>query len=177
VAHTADVGSERLEQFHRLLIDAFAEDTEHPFSADDWSHCLGGVHVWVESEDGAPVAHGCVVSRRMLHAGRVLRCGYVEGMAVRTDLRGQGLAHRVLRDVERIVRDAYELGTLGATDKAASLYRSHGWEPWRGALSAITPEGIRPTPDDEGGVYVLAGAGPLDLDRELTCDWREGDLW
>jgi aminoglycoside 2'-N-acetyltransferase I len=37
--------------------------------------------------------------------------------------------------------------------------------------------GVRPTPDEQGGVLVLEGAVPLELDGELTCDWRDGDVW
>ena len=48
---------------------------------------------------------------------------------------------------------------------------------WRGALSALTPTGIVPTGEEDGSIYVLAVGHPLDLDGELTCDWREGDVW
>lgn len=177
VAHTADVRPQRLKQFHALLVDAFSHYEEHPFTDDDWTHGLGGMHAWIEAEDGVPVAHACVVARRLVHGGRVLRCGYVEGVAVRADHRRQGLAQRVLDEIERIVRDGYEVGALGATNEAIPLYRSRGWQLWRGRLSGLTPDGMRPTPDDQGGVFVLPGSAPLDLDGELTCDWREGDLW
>jgi aminoglycoside 2'-N-acetyltransferase I len=33
------------------------------------------------------------------------------------------------------------------------------------------------TPDDDGAVWVLGLSAPLDLDGELTCDWRDGDVW
>jgi aminoglycoside 2'-N-acetyltransferase I len=31
--------------------------------------------------------------------------------------------------------------------------------------------------EDDGCLYVLELAVPLDLDGELTCDWRDGDVW
>jgi aminoglycoside 2'-N-acetyltransferase I len=50
---------------------------------------------------------------------------------------------------------------------------------WQGPSSALTPAGIRRTEEDDGCIYVLPmkGKGPLDLSGELTCDWRDGDLW
>jgi aminoglycoside 2'-N-acetyltransferase I len=79
--------------------------------------------------------------------------------------------------LERVVRGAYDLGALGATDDAVPLYTGRGWVAWRGRLSALAPDGVVATPDEEGAVYVLPGTAPLDLDGELTCDWRDGDVW
>jgi aminoglycoside 2'-N-acetyltransferase I len=79
--------------------------------------------------------------------------------------------------VERVIRGAYELGALGATDMAIPFYTARGWQPWRGRTSTLSPSGIHPTPEADGAVYVLPGAVPLDLDGELTCDWRDGDEW
>jgi aminoglycoside 2'-N-acetyltransferase I len=40
---------------------------------------------------------------------------------------------------------------------------------------------VRRTEDDDGAVYVLPGAATLDpsldVTGELTCDWRDGDVW
>jgi aminoglycoside 2'-N-acetyltransferase I len=33
------------------------------------------------------------------------------------------------------------------------------------------------TEDADGAVYVLELSVPLDLAGELTCDWRDGDVW
>jgi aminoglycoside 2'-N-acetyltransferase I len=44
-------------------------------------------------------------------------------------------------------------------------------------LSALTPDGVVRTEDDDGSVYVLPVAVPLDLSGELACDWRDGDVW
>jgi aminoglycoside 2'-N-acetyltransferase I len=79
--------------------------------------------------------------------------------------------------LEAIVRGAYDLGALAATDAAAPLYAARGWQLWRGPLSALTPAGVTRTPEEEGAVYVLPCAAGLDLHAELTCDWRDGDVW
>jgi aminoglycoside 2'-N-acetyltransferase I len=42
---------------------------------------------------------------------------------------------------------------------------------------ALTPTGIHRTPDGDDLVYVLPVQFPLDPSTELTCDWRDGDLW
>ena len=129
----------------------------------------------VEGDD--VVAHASVVQRRLVYDGRVLRCGYVEGVAVRADRRRRGHGGAVMAEVERVIRGAYDLGALGSTDEAIPLYESHGWQRWRGPTSALTPTGIVRTEDADGGVFVLPCDVTLDLDRELTCDWREGDVW
>jgi aminoglycoside 2'-N-acetyltransferase I len=79
--------------------------------------------------------------------------------------------------LERVVLGAYDFGALGTTDEAAGFYASRGWVAWRGPLRALTPGGIVRTAEDDGAVLVFPAAHPLDLDGELTCDWRDGDVW
>jgi aminoglycoside 2'-N-acetyltransferase I len=143
---------------------------------EDWEHALGGIHALVWEGD-ALIAHGSVIQRRLLHGGRALRTGYVEGVAVRADRRRRGHGAAVMEALERVVRGAYDLGALGATDEGAELYTGRGWQQWRGPLYALTPDGVARTEEDDGGVYVLPVAVALDLSGELTCDWRDGDVW
>jgi aminoglycoside 2'-N-acetyltransferase I len=170
-AHTADLDAATLEATRALLYDVFDDMTD-----DDWEHALGGMHalVW----DGAElVGHASVIQRRLLHGGRALRTGYVEGVAVRADHRRRGHGSALMAALERVLRGAYDLGALGATDEAAEFYAARGWKRWRGPSSALTPTGIRRTEDDDGGIYVLPLTTPLDLSAELICDWRDGDVW
>jgi aminoglycoside 2'-N-acetyltransferase I len=118
-----------------------------------------------------------VVQRRLLHGGRALRAGYVEGVGVRADRRGRGHGAGLMAAVERVIARAYELGALGATDEAASFYVARGWRRWEGPTSALTPEGIVRTADEDGGIHVLEGAVALDLSAPLVCDWRDGEVW
>ena len=155
-----------------LLVDAFAGE----FSDDDWAHCLGGTQA-VIVDAGAPIAHGAVVPRTLWHRGRALRCGYVEGLAVRADHRGHGRAAEVMDALEKIIRESRDLGALSTTEMALGFYVRRGWQPWRGPTSVQTPTGTLRTPEDDGGVLVLPAAAPLDLDAPLTCDWRPGDVW
>jgi aminoglycoside 2'-N-acetyltransferase I len=74
-----------------------------------------------------------------------------------------------------VIDGAYDLGALAATDEAIGVYERHGWRRWTGPLSVLTPRGITPTPDERGAIFVLGDT--LDRTRELTCDWRDGDVW
>ncbi|MET9296812.1 GNAT family N-acetyltransferase [Streptomyces sp. NPDC003077] len=171
-AHTADLDPATLKAARTLLDEVFEGD----MSDEDWEHALGGVHVLVR-EGGELIAHGSVVQRRLLHGGRALRCGYVEGVGVRADRRGQGHGAAVMAELERVVRGAYDLGALGAADDAADFYAARGWRLWQGPSSALTPTGLRRTPDEDGAIFVLPVSAPLDLSGELTADWRDGDVW
>ena len=171
-AHTADLDAATLAAVRALLRDAFAGD----WSEDDWEHCLGGIHALAREGDEL-VGHASVVQRRLLHGGRALRTGYVEGVAVRADRRRRGHAGAMMAELERVIAGAYDLGALGATDAAARFYAARGWKPWRGPTSALTPAGVVRTEDDDDAIYVLPVSLELDFSAELTCDWRDGEVW
>ena len=170
--HTADLHRAALEAARRLLHGVFEGD----LSDQDWEHALGGVHALVWDGDEL-IGHGSVIQRRLLHGGRALRVGYIEGVGVRADRRRRGHGTAVMRALERVVRGAYDIGALGATDPAAAFYTALGWQRWHGPTSALTPTGIARTADDDGSVYVFEVGERIDLTGELTCDWRDGDPW
>ncbi|MFJ9418748.1 MULTISPECIES: GNAT family N-acetyltransferase [unclassified Streptomyces] len=170
-AHTSALDAATLKAARTLLYDVFDDMT-----AEDWEHSLGGIHALVH-EDGELIGHAAVVQRRLLHGGRALRCGYVEGVGVRADRRGRGHGAALMDALERVVRGAYDLGALGAAEDAADFYAARGWQLWRGSSWTLSPDGIRRTPDEDGCLYVLPAAAALDLDADLACDWREGDVW
>jgi aminoglycoside 2'-N-acetyltransferase I len=172
-AHTAELDEATLTAARELLETAFAGD----FSEHDWEHCVGGLHA-LSYEDGELVGHAALVERRLLHGGRALRAGYVEGVGVRPDRRRRGHGGALMDPLERRVRSDYDLGALGATDQAGRFYRARGWLLWEGPTSALTPTGLVRTEEDDGCVHILPMDG-VSLDRagELTCDWREGELW
>jgi aminoglycoside 2'-N-acetyltransferase I len=172
IAHTASLDAASLEAARALLVDVFEGD----FADHDWEHALGGVHALL-CEDGELVGHASVVQRRLLHGGRALRAGYVEGVGVRADRRRRGHGAAMMEALEGVVRGAYDVGALGSTDEAAAFYRARGWRRWQGPCSALTPAGIERTPDEEGSIFVLSCTAPLDVRGELTCDWRDGDVW
>jgi aminoglycoside 2'-N-acetyltransferase I len=118
-----------------------------------------------------------VIQRRLVHGGRALRAGYVEGVAVRADRRRHGVGTAMMRALERIIRGAYELGALGASEEGLAFYPALGWRPWRGTTWALTPRGRIRTEAEDDGIFVLEVSAALDLAGELTCGWREGDVW
>jgi aminoglycoside 2'-N-acetyltransferase I len=171
-AHTSALDAATLAAARAVLDAAFAGE----LTDDDWDHGLGGIHA-LAYEDGELVGHASVVQRRLLYGGRALRAGYVEAVAVRADRRRRGHGAALLAALEDVIRGAYELGALGASEDGAALYAARGWRRWAGPLFALTPDGLRRTPAEEGDVFVLEGDVPLDPGRRLTCDWRDGDLW
>ena len=174
VAHTSDLDKPLLGELHSMLVDVFEGD----FEDADWEHALGGMHALALSDDdGALVGHASVVQRRLLHRGRALRAGYVEAVGVRADARRNGHASALMDAIERVIRGAYELGALGASDMALAFYRGRGWLPWEGETSALTPRGIERTLDDDDSLHVLELAVPLDRRAPITCDWRDGSTW
>lgn len=159
----------------RALMDVAFDDgfTEH-----DWAHALGGLHAWVE-EDGAVVAHGAVVPRRLWVGPDAWHAGYVEAVAVRPDRRRQGLGGAVMAALEQRA-PAYDLLALGSSAAGLPFYVSRGWVAWRGATGVRGPTGDRATPDEDGSVLVLVGRrgrGTVDLDSALWCEPRTGDDW
>ncbi|BDD96253.1 aminoglycoside N-acetyltransferase AAC(2')-Ib [Mycolicibacterium fortuitum] len=176
LVHTSDLDQETREGARRMVIEAFEGD----FSDADWEHALGGMHAFI-CHHGALIAHAAVVQRRLLYRDTALRCGYVEAVAVREDWRGQGLATAVMDAVEQVLRGAYQLGALSASDTARGMYLSRGWLPWQGPTSVLQPAGVTRTPEDDEGLFVLPVGLPagmeLDTTAEITCDWRDGDVW
>ncbi|MFF3978922.1 GNAT family N-acetyltransferase [Streptomyces sp. NPDC001828] len=168
--HTAELTAAELDGIRALLDAAF----EGGFSDDDWDHTLGGVHALVHHGPDL-VAHGSVVQRRVLHAGRSYRVGYVEGVAVRADLRRHGLGGLVMAPLEQAVEAAYAFGALSASAKGAPLYRARGWRVWGGRIEVLAPHGVVPLPEEEGTTYVWGRQVPC-VEGALTFDWRDGDV-
>src|SRR3712207_1131866 len=82
VAHTSELEPPLLAAARAMLVEVFEGD----FDEHDWEHSLGGMHA-LAYEDGELVGHAAVVQRRLLHGGRTLRTGYVEGVGVRHEAR------------------------------------------------------------------------------------------
>lgn len=171
VSHTADLDAATLTAVRTLLDAAFDcyDDT-------DWDHALGGMHA-IAYDGGRLVGHGSVVRRTMLHHGRALRAGYVEGVAVYAKSRRRGVGAAVMAALERVILGGYDLGALSSSEMGLPLYAARGWVRWEGTTWALTPDGRRRTADDDGGVYVLPAAVAVDPTTDLTCDWRDGDVW
>lgn len=172
VAHTADLAPDVLNEARALMDVVFPDD----FADDDWEHSLGGLHLLV-SDDSGIIGHAAVVQRRVIAGGRTMRAGYVEAVAVRPDRQRERIGTALMAKVDDIVRAAYDVGLLGSSEEGWRLYERTGWIPWRGPLLGMTPSGIVSCAEEQGWVLALPVSATLDLDAELVCDWREGDLW
>jgi aminoglycoside 2'-N-acetyltransferase I len=159
-----------------LLWSAFGTDEEDGFTEDDWEHAVGGVHVVLDVR-GRIAGHASVVERELRVAGQPLRTGYVEAVAAAPDLQGTGLGTRVMREVNAIIRERFELGGLGAG--VQHFYERLGWRTWQGPSSVRAPDGEHATPGEDGYIMVLhtPATPPLDPTAPISCDWRKGDVW
>ena len=171
VAHTGQLPADVLATAQALLDAVFAGE----LTDDDWEHCLGGLHAlaWLGDE---LVGHAALVQRRVLLGGEALRTGYVEGVAVRADVRRRGLGDAVMAPLEQVAGRAYALTALATSDEGAPFYAARGWVAWQGPTFALTSDGVVRTAEDDDCVLVLPAPG-LDRTAALTCDVREGDPW
>lgn len=172
VGHTADLSHDELQNARLLLDLVFSDD----MTDADWEHALGGVHV-IAWHGAQIIGHASVIQRRLLYRDRALRAGYVEGVGVHPAHQRRGVGGRMMEVLEGVIARAFQLGALGASDAGAAFYRKRGWRLWRGPLSALTPGGVQPTPEEQGGVFVLPVGPELDLDEALIADFRDGDVW
>jgi aminoglycoside 2'-N-acetyltransferase I len=173
---TNELTAQQNEQLRRLLWDAFDDDVDGRFTEEDWKHRFGGTS-FIAELGGEIVAHAAVVERELRVAGRPLRTGYVEAVAVAPQHQGRGHGTAVMRAVGALIARDFEIGALGTGKQG--FYERLGWHIWRGPSSVRTPHGERLTPDEDGYIMVLLppGAPPIDLTSPISCEWRPGDVW
>jgi aminoglycoside 2'-N-acetyltransferase I len=173
---TAALAPGEIAAVRALLTEAFGPDEEERFTDDDWDHAVGGTH-FVLDLAGEVVAHASVIERVIELGGRPTQTGYVEAVAVAPRHQGVGYGSTVMTDVTAWIADRFELGALGTSRHR--FYERLGWRTWRGPSAVRTPDGIRPTPDEDGFILVLGtpSSPPFDLTGSITCDWRPGDVW
>jgi aminoglycoside 2'-N-acetyltransferase I len=169
VTHTAGLAPDELAEVRALCHASFDD-----YGDETWQHALGGMHALVRNDARTLVAHGSLVLRRMRVGDRWLRCGWVESVAVHPDHRRRGHGHAAMAALEALA-PGYDLLGLCSSDDGRFLYEARGWTLWRGPASALTPDGIRSTPDEDS-IYVLAGR-EVDPAGPIVCDWREGEVW
>ncbi len=156
----------------RLMAAAFDD-----FTDDDWAHALGGWHAVIGSGDEV-LAHAAVVPRTLLAGGREYRCGYVEAVAVRPDLHGQGHGTRVMAAIDGVIRERFDMGALSTGEW--HFYERLGWERWRGPVFVRAGDGrlIRAEDEDDAVMVLRTTASErVDLTGPIACDERAGDSW
>jgi aminoglycoside 2'-N-acetyltransferase I len=172
---TASLSDADTATIQALLAAAFARDEHGGFTWEDWLHAIGGTHVLVEV-DGTIIAHASIVERTLEIAGRPIRTGYVEAVAVTPALQRQGVGSLLMGAVNAHVA-AFDLGALGTGSQP--FYERLGWRIWQGPTSVRVDGRTEPTPDEDGYILVLPTptSPPFELTEPISCDWRPGDAW
>lgn len=172
---TAELSDADTAAIQALLTAAFERDEHGGFTWDDWLHAIGGTHI-VIAVDGTIVGHASVVERTLEIAGRPVRTGYVEAVAVTPALQRQGLGS-VLMGVVNLHLHAFDLGALGTGSQA--FYQRLGWLIWQGPTGVRVDGAFQPTPDEDGYILVLPTptSPPFEITEPISCDWRPGDAW
>ena len=173
---TPELKAGEVRAIRALLDSAFRGDQRGGFAEDDWQHALGGLH-FVADEQESIVGHAAVVERELHIGGVPLRTGYVEAVATDPGRQGRGIGSMLMRDVGAHIAERYQLGALGTGSHR--FYERLGWATWRGPSSVRTPDGERPTPEEDGYILVLRtpSSPALDVTAPISCDWRPGDVW
>ena len=135
-----------------------------------------GIHL-LGYDDDRLVSHAVVTTRWVQPAELApLRTAYVDAVATRPECQGQGFGSAVMRRLAGVASDLdYAIGCL-ETGKVA-FYERLGWERWRGPKAGRGPEGLIPTPDQDGVMVLRLPRTPaLDLDGLLTIEYQ-GRIW
>jgi aminoglycoside 2'-N-acetyltransferase I len=171
-ASTADLSTTAMNDLRALLDAAF----DGEWSQDDWQHALGGTHVWLAEGRGI-VSHASLVERTLVCGSHRLDVGYVEAVATLPAHRRRGHAGQVMQRVGGLISERYPLGVLSTG--AHVFYQTFGWEAWRGPTFVNGPHGRERTAVEDGNIMILrtSRSPRLDLDADIVCDWRPGDVW
>ena len=173
---TGDLSPAEVTAIREVLAAAFKGDEHGEFDEEDWQHALGGTH-FVLDDHGRIVGHASVVDRELHVAGRPIRTGYVEAVAIDPARQHQGLGSRLMAAVNDHIDAGFDLGALGTGSQP--FYERLGWEVWQGPSFVRTATGIEASPDEDGNILVLRtrSSPPLRLIDPISCDWRAGDSW
>ena len=161
-----------LTEVRDVLWSAFGKS----FSEEDWEHSLGGHHLVVRDHDRI-VAHAAVVGRRLQVGRQDFDAGYVEGVATRPEHQRLGHGTAVMRAVNDVLREQFDLGALSTSQQ--EFYSGLGWDAWRGPCYVIQgAERVR-TADEDAGLMVLrfGSSASVDLSLPIACETRIGDDW
>jgi aminoglycoside 2'-N-acetyltransferase I len=173
---TDELSTAEVEAIRALLTRAFEGDEYGGFAEEDWQHALGGTHFLLE-DDGRLVGHASVVERELQVAGRPIRTGYVEAVAIEPERQREGLGSALMAAVNADVDAHYELGALGTGRQP--FYERLGWEIWQGQTFVRTSSGLEASPGEDGYILVRRSghSPPLRLTDPISCEWRPGDSW
>jgi aminoglycoside 2'-N-acetyltransferase I len=153
-----------------LCTQAFKRDYSPIYKTfQDPTHILGRY-------SGQLVTHALWVTR-WLKTGtpRPMRTAFVEAVATEISYRNLGYATELMKALAVEIKD-FDFAALATGSQG--FYARLGWRSWRGPLFIRTDQGVLPTPNEHGiMILTLPRTPPIDLDSQLSAEWREGDLW
>jgi aminoglycoside 2'-N-acetyltransferase I len=170
---TSDLTDDLVIAIRGLMDEAFGGG----FSDDDWEHTIGGIHA-VVLDGGRVVSHGSVVARTLVIGDRMVRAGYIEGVATAPSRQRQGHGSRVMSALGEVVAREFETGALSTGEHR--FYERLGWERWRGPTFVRRADGsvMRTADEDDGIMTFRVGTSHwCDPTLSLTCEERPGDDW
>jgi aminoglycoside 2'-N-acetyltransferase I len=172
-ARTRDLDDEARADIIRLCIAAHdTPDFERLFSLVP----PDGLHVLAYA--GTDLVGHAVITTRWLQPNEhpLLRTAYIDAVSTSPDHQGHGVGSAVMREIERLATDSYEIGGL-ETDRHG-FYERLGWERWRGPLAGRGEDGLIPTPKQTGVMILrLARTPALDPDGPMTIEVQPERIW
>ena len=174
IVPSEELRAEEWNELTALCVAAFDEPWD-----GYWESIGPGVHVIVQDAAGRITAHAAIVDRVLYPGELVIPAAYVEAVAVLPDLQRTGLGTAVMRVIDGMIDERYQLGGLGTGSQP--FYERLGWEIWRGPTWIRDRDGkLRRSADEDGGIMVRRTATTppeLDLGAPIAVDWRPGEVW
>jgi aminoglycoside 2'-N-acetyltransferase I len=156
----------------RMCTEAYDE-----YFGEMFDYLPNSAHVLAYFE-GELVGHAAWVTRWLQQDdGPLLRTAYVEAVATAPAHQRKGYASATMRQLHaHIAAQGFDLG--GLSPFSVDYYARLGWERWRGPLAIRSETGLQPSPSDECVMILRLPKTPaLNLDAQLSAEWRRGELW
>ena len=164
-----DISENEYAEILDLCTRAYGFDFQPVLSTfNNPTHVLGRYH-------GKLVTQALWVTRWIQYPGFLpWRTAYVEAVATDARYRNRGFASLVMKRIAGEIK-VFDVG--GLSTSSFGFYSRLDWILWRGPLSVRKNDKLIPTPDDTVMVLSLPKTPRIDIDKPLSIEWREGELW
>ena len=125
---------------------------------------------------GELISHIAVIPRYIAVERIPLRGVYVESVATKPEFWGKRFGTALLTAATAHITDTYDIGAM-STDRV-EFYRRVGWKVWTGCSFVEHRNGV-PCPESPRGtiMVVVPPTSAIDVSKDISTDWREGDIW
>jgi len=166
-----EISSENEKSIKALLDLAYEGD----FSPQDWEHTFGGQY-FIGFLDDMIIAHGSVVSRKMVIDDQAVNVGYVEAIAVLPSHWRKGFGTQLMKEISQFCQENYELSMLSTDENY--FYERLGWKRFQGESFARSGDlEVRTLEEDEGLMLSPGKKSQIRVIRRAVCESRSGDDW